>query len=161
MIKIAEDVKFFLEKEHFVIVSSLSKENIIHTSAKAIIEIQPKGKIFLLDLYKAETYSNIKNNPNVTLTSVNDHSYRGYSIEGRAKIIQEDSIAEKTLKSWHDKISKRIARRLIRHMKEEVSSEKHIPEARFPLPKYVIEVDIQRVIDLAPHRLKAKNRGGG
>ena len=154
MTAIPHNVKQFLEKEHYVIVASLNKNKNIHTSAKGVLEVDPKGKIYILDLYKAWTYRNVKRNSSVTLTLVDDHKFKGYSIEGRAKIIKEDILSKKTMKVWHDKLAKRIARRIVRHIKEETGEHKAIPEAKFPLPKYLIEVSVDRIVDLAPQKLK-------
>lgn len=148
--KISSSVKNLLGKQHFVIVASLNKSGTIHTSAKGVVDVDPKGKIFILDVYKAKTYKNVKNNPHVTLTSIDEKNYRGYSIRGRASIIKEDKLPKDKLKIWHDKVSKRIAKRIIRHVRGESSGHEGIPEADFPLPQYIIEVSVEAVIDLAP-----------
>jgi len=152
--KIPDQVKSFLEKQHFAIISSIEANNRLHTSAKGIIDINPKGKIFVLDLYKGQTYKNIKKNPNVALTVIDDHNYTGYSIQGKAKITKENTISDKKMKVWHDNLAKRIARRVIRHVKNEVSGHEGIPEARFPIPKHLIEIDVEKIVDLAPHKVK-------
>jgi len=154
--EIPHETKHLLDKHHFAILSTQDTKNIIHTSAKGVIEVNPNGKIFVLDLYKGKTYRNLKRNPNVTLTVIDEHRYKGYSIEGKAKIIKEDSVPKKTLDIWHERLANRIAKRVIRHVKEEEHSGKGIPEARFPFPKYVIEIFVNRVIDLAPHKLRTK-----
>ena len=154
--KIPTELKHILDKEHYLIVSTLDKDGTIHTSAKGILEVDSKGKIFILDLYKGNTYKHIKNNPNVTLTTVDEHRFRGYSIEGKAKIKKEDSLPKNVLKDWHGRLAKRIAKRVIKHVKEEMPEHKTIPEAKFPLPKYLIEVSVNKIIDLAPHSLKSK-----
>jgi len=150
MITIPDDAKHFLDREHFVIISTIDSNRSIHTSAKGIVDIDKKGKIFILDLYKGKTHRNIKKNPSVTLTSINEHAFRGYSISGTAKIAKEGSISKRKLKLWHDKLAKRIARRVIRHVKSESLGKEGIPEADFPLPKYLIEVRVKRIVDLAP-----------
>ena len=153
---IPDNVAGLLEKEHFVIVSSLYKKRSIRTSAKGVIKVDPKGKIFILDLYKGGTYINIKRNPAVTLTVISERSFSGYSIEGKAKIIKKESVSKSDLKLWEEKIAKRIARRIISHVKEERAEHEAIPEASFPLPKHLIEVSVDRIIDLAPRKIKIK-----
>jgi general stress protein 26 len=145
-------IKQLLDKQHFIIVSSLDERSAIHTSAKGILEVDPKGKIFVLDLYKGQTYENIGRNPHVTLTSVDEPGFRGFSIKGRAKIIKEDALPKNKLAIWHEKLAKRIARRVIRHVKEELPGREGIPEAGFPFPKYIIEVTVDAIVDLAPQR---------
>jgi len=150
--QIPYEVKSFLEKQHFVIMSSVNSKSVIHTSAKGVIEVNAEGKIFILDLYKGQTYRNIKNNSNVTLTAIDEHRFKGYSMEGTARIVKEDSVPKNKLEAWHDKVAKRIARRVIRHVKEEKSGHEGVPEARFPFPKYLIEISVNGIVDLAPHK---------
>ena len=154
MTEISSEVIHFFNKEHFVIIATLDKSGTIHTSAKGILEIGDRGKIFILDLYKGRTYQNIKNNPNVNLTLVDERRFMGYSIKGKARIVREGLISKKRLELWHDKLAKRIARRVIRHVKSPGTGSEGIPEAGFPMPKYLIEVSADKVISLTPGRLK-------
>ena len=147
---IPETAKNLLEKHHFVVVSTLDKNGIIHTSAKAVIEVDASGKIFILDLYKGKTYDNVKNNSNTTVTIIDEHKFKGYSIKGKSRIFDKESLPKKTLEAWSDKISKRIARRVIKHVKGEESGHSGVPEARFPVPKYLIELTVDSIVDLAP-----------
>jgi general stress protein 26 len=155
MAEIPHDVKHLLDKHHVTIVASRDGKG-IHTSAKGILEVDSKGKIFILDLYKNRTYRNIKRNPHVTLTTIDERAFKGYSVKGRAKIIKEGAVPKNKLEIWHAKLATRIARRLIRHVKGESAGHEGIPEARFPLPKYIIEVSAEKIVDLAPQKLKAK-----
>jgi len=151
--KLNDDVKNFLEKQHFVIVSTLDDKGNIHTSAKGIIQVESRGKIFLLDIYKGRTYRNIRLNPNVTVTAIDERRFRGYSVEGKARILREDNLPKKALDTWHEKLARRIARRVISHVKEG-REEKKIPEASFPFPKYIIDVTVDSITDLAPREVK-------
>ena len=153
---IPQDVKHLLEKHHVTVVASRDGKNAIHTSAKGILAVDPRGKIFVLDIYKGRTYRNIKRNPHVTLTTIDERAFKGYSVKGRAKIINEGAVPKNRLEIWHAKLATRIARRLIRHVKGESPGHEGIPEARFPFPKYIIEVSAERITDLAPQKLKVK-----
>ena len=124
----------------------------IHTSAKGLLKLDAEGKIFLLDLYKGRTCRNIKKNPNVTLTFIDDRKFAGYAIMGKARIRRENAVPESTLKEWEKHISKRMARRIVSHVKQPQGVSDWIPEASFPAPKHVIEVKTERVVDLAPQR---------
>ena len=147
---IPETVKNLLEKHHFIVVATLDKDGIIHTSAKAVIEVDQSGKVFILDLYKGKTYDNIKNNSSTTITVIDEHKFKGYSVKGRSKIFDKASLPKEILEIWDDKISKRIARRVIKHVKGEESGHSGVPEARFPVPKYLIELTVDSIVDLAP-----------
>ncbi|MBN1354280.1 MAG: pyridoxamine 5'-phosphate oxidase family protein [Candidatus Omnitrophica bacterium] len=154
--EIPDDIRHFLERQHFVIVSSLGERGSIRTAAKDIVEIGTNGKILLLDLYKEGTYRNIKRSPHITLTAIDERKFKGYSLVGKARIVKEDVVSARLMKLWHQKLAKRIAKRLIRHVKEEVSEHETIPEAKFPFPKYLIEVSVDNIINLAPDRKDRK-----
>jgi len=154
MKEIPQGARQILEKQHFLIVSSVDKDGSIDTSAKGILEANPKGRILLLDLYKGRTYNNVKRNPNVTLTMVDENRFRGFSVKGKARIVKEGTLPKNKLELWHDKVSKRIARRLIKQVKDDLPGGEKIPEASFPMPKYIIEVKVDSIIDLAPGRKK-------
>ncbi|MFH1593552.1 MAG: pyridoxamine 5'-phosphate oxidase family protein [Candidatus Omnitrophota bacterium] len=151
MAEISPGVKHFLEKQHFVIVASFDTDGNIHTSCKGVVEVDAKGEIIILDLFNARTYKNIKRNPKVTITAVDEHKFIGYSIEGQARIVKENFVPKGKLQIWHEKLARRIAKRVIRHVKGDVTGHKGIPEATFPLPKHVIKVSVSKVVDLAPN----------
>ncbi|MCQ9207349.1 MAG: pyridoxamine 5'-phosphate oxidase family protein [Omnitrophica bacterium] len=158
MIKIPDNTKSLLDAQHVSVVSSINAGGTIHTSAKGIMETHSKGKILLLDLYKGVTYKNIKRHPHVTLTVIDEKRFKGYSIRGKAKIIKENALPKSKVTMWQEKLAKRIARRVISHVKEEIPGNEGIPEARFPFPKYIIEISVERIIDLTPHKLKQGKR---
>lgn len=153
MIKIPDNAKSLLDAQHIAVVSSINAGGTIHTSAKGIMEAHPKGKILLLDLYKGTTCKNIKRHSHVTLTVIDEKRFKGYSIRGKARIIKENAIPKSKITAWQEKLARRIARRVISHVKEEIPGSEGIPEARFPFPKYMIEVSVDAIVDLTPRKL--------
>ena len=150
--KINDELLQFLNKQHYTIISTVDKNGAIHNSCKGIVEIDQQGRIYLLDLYKQKTYTNLKSNPNISLTVVDEHKFRGYSLKGKVKIITEDKITKKTMRAWDKKITGRISQRIIKNIKGEKGHPKH-PEMLLPRPEYIIEMDVKKVIDLTPHPL--------
>ncbi len=151
--KINDSLIFFLQKQHYAVISTIDKNSSIHNSCKGIVEIDKRGKIYLLDLYKQKTYENLKRNPNIALTVIDEHKFEGYSLKGKAKIVSGDKITKKTMKAWEKKLTGRISQRIIKNIKGEKGHPKH-PETLFPEPEYIIEMDIEEIIDLTPRALK-------
>ncbi len=151
--KLNDELIRFLQKQHYTVISSINRNGSIHNSCKGIVEIDEQGRIYLLDLYKQKTYENLKLNPDIALTVVDEHKFKGYSLTGKANIISGDNITKETIKAWEKKITSRISRRIIRNMKGETGHPKH-PEMLLPKPEYIIEMDVEKVIDLTPHALK-------
>jgi general stress protein 26 len=144
----------FLHRQNYTVISTMDKDGSIHNSCKGIVQIDEKGRIYLLDLYKQGTYENLKVNPNISLTVVDEHKFKGYSLKGKAKIISEDKIKPEILRAWDKKISGRISHRILKNMSGEKGHKRH-PEVLLPKPEYIIEMRVEKIIDLTPQKLKA------
>lgn len=145
-------VKFFLS-QHYTVITTVDANGYPHNSCKGIVEMNAKGQVYLLDLYKENTYKNLQGNPNISITGVDDHKFIGYSLKGTARIIKRKDLKLHTLKAWEDKITKRISHRLLKNLRGERGHPKH-PEALLPKPEYLIEVNVKDVVDLTPHHIK-------
>jgi uncharacterized pyridoxamine 5'-phosphate oxidase family protein len=152
MQKLSPDIIHFFQKQGFVIVSTLDANGTIHCSAKGIVGIEEEGRIYLIDLYKANTFNNLQRNPLVSITAVNEHSFTGYTLKGEAKIIEREEIKEHIIKAWEDRVISRITKRVVKSVQTDKKSRLH-PESRFPSPQYLIEIDVEKIIDLAPAHL--------
>ncbi len=153
---ITPDIVEFFHNQRFTIISTIDEKGHPHNSCKGIVEIVEKGKVYLLDLYMAGTYKNLRNNPHISITAVDEHKFIGYCLKGKARIIPRDKVNKRILKLWDDKITSRISHRLLKNMRGEKGHEKH-PEALLPRPAYLIEVDIDEVVDLIPQHIKKKS----
>jgi general stress protein 26 len=154
--KLTDEIIHFLYRQHFTVISTLDKDGSIHNSCKGIVQIDGKGYIYLLDLYKQKTYKNLKINSRISLTVVDEHKFKGYSLKGKAKIISEDKIKPEILKAWDKKISGRISHRILQNIKGEKGHGSH-PEVLLPKPEYIIMMRVEKIVDLTPHKLKIHN----
>ncbi len=150
---LSEDVMKFFHSQHFVIVTTIDKDGMPHTSCKGVVKIEPEGMIYLLDLYKGMTYENLGRNPVISISAVDEHKFKGYCLKGRAKEVKEDDIKSHIIKSWDDKITTRITHRLIKNLRGEAGHSRH-PEALLPKPKYLIAMTIEEIVDLTPPLLR-------
>ena len=155
MRKITEDIIHLFHKQGFVIVSTLDSKGSIHCSAKGIVGIEAEGKIYLIDLYRGKTLNNLKRNPTISITAVDEDEFSGFTLKGKAKIVDREEIKDHIIASWEDKVVQRVSSRVIGHIRKERKNLHH-PEAIFPHPQYLIEVDVDSVVDLTPKSLKRK-----
>jgi len=81
MQSLSEGIIRFLHKESFVIVSTVGKDGTPHTACKGVVDVDQNGKVYLLDLYKKNTYKNLKLNNHIAITAVNEHKFEGYNIQ--------------------------------------------------------------------------------
>ncbi|MFA6281011.1 MAG: pyridoxamine 5'-phosphate oxidase family protein [Candidatus Omnitrophota bacterium] len=147
------DIVNFLEKQGFAIVSTLDLCGSIHCAAKGIVGIEKKGKVYLIDLYKGKTFENLQKSSTISITAVDEHLFIGYTLKGKAKIVDRDKIKSHIIKAWEERVIQRISKRLIKSLKDYKKSQNH-PEAKFPHPQYLIEIDVNDIVDLAPAHLK-------
>jgi len=143
-----EVIKFFRENE-FVFLATLDSRGKIHISIKGLIKVERDGKFYIFDLYKGRTYRNLKNNPQATISAVDEHRFRGYALQGIAEIVNLKNVSEEIHKLWEKNVARRISKRLSKTVKKGISSPGH-PEMKFPPPRYLILFIPQKIIDLAP-----------
>lgn len=154
MVALSREIIKFFEKQGHVIVATLDSKGGIHIAAKGIVGLEEEGKVFLLDMYTGETFRNLKDNPKVSVTAIDEHAFLGYNLKGTAKIVNKDQFEEHIVKSWQDRIVKRVADRILKNVTGGKRPTGHHPEAKLPQPKHLIEVDVEEVIDLTPKALK-------
>lgn len=152
---IKPDIVEFFHNQRFTVISTIDKKGYPHNSCKGIVQIDESGKVYLLDLYMAGTYENLKANPNISITAVDEHKFTGYCLKGKAKIVQKNKVSKSILKLWEDKVTSRISHRLLKNMKGEKGHQTH-PEALLPAPTYLIVADIDEIVDLVPGHIKRK-----
>ncbi|MFH1578101.1 MAG: pyridoxamine 5'-phosphate oxidase family protein [Candidatus Omnitrophota bacterium] len=150
-----DTVTYFLEQQGFVIVSTLDAKGGIHCAAKGIVGIEKNGKVYLIDLYRSHTFNNLKRNSTISITAVDEHEFIGYTLKGKARIIEREKIKGHIIESWEKRVIQRVSKRVINDIKKEKMNPHH-PEVSFPQPQYLIEVDVAEVIDLTPKHLKNK-----
>jgi len=151
--KLPEEVVNFFQNQGFVIVNTIDARGCPHSSCKGIVKISHNGKVFLLDLYRAETYKNLKNNPQVSITAVNEHKFHGFCLKGKAVRLAEEKFNTSLSRAWEERITTRITQRLLKNVRGEAGIAHH-PEALLPKPEYLIVMDVEEIIDLTPQHLK-------
>lgn len=152
MKKLSEGIIRFFHSQPYTIVSTVDRNGCPHNSCKGIVDIKKEGQIYLLDLYKTRTYENLKENPQISVTAVDEHKFTGYSLKGKAMIVKRDKIKSHIIEAWEQRIRKRLSKRLIKNIRGEKGHPSH-PEALLPKPEYLIEVKVDEIIDLTPHHI--------
>ena len=144
---ISPEIVEFFHSQRYTVVSTIDQKGYPHNSCKGIVRMDESGKVYLLDLYMAKTYENLKANPNISITAVDEHRFIGYCLKGKAGIVQKNKVSKSILKLWEDKITARISHRLLKNMKGEKGHAAH-PEALLPAPTYLIVVDVEEIVYL-------------
>jgi len=150
--KLKDEIVRFFQNQHFAIVATVDPNGSLHNSCKGIIQINQNGRVYLLDLYREKTFTNLKKNPNISITAVDEHKFRGYCLKGVAKIIKGDRLNPSVIKAWENKISGRITHRVLRNIHGEKGHPRH-PEVLLPKPEYMILVEVKEVVNLTPRHI--------
>lgn len=153
MAKLSEQVVRFLETQGCVVLATIDAQGFPHTSCKDIVKIDKEGHVYLSDVYHGQTFENLKSNPLASVTAFNEHKFIGYCLKGKAKMLSGGEVAAELIKAWDDRITARSTQRLLKNLHEE-KGHPHHPEASLPKPKYVIQLDVQEIVDLAPYNLR-------
>ena len=153
MVHLREETLYFFKKQGFTFVSTPDEDGTIHVACKDIVRITENGKLFLLDRYMGKTYRNLKRSPYLSISAADEHTFIGYCLKGKARIIPSDELDPGIISAWEKTITSRVASRLLRNIKGEKGHPAH-PEVLLPKPKYMIMVEVAEVIDLTPKHLK-------
>jgi hypothetical protein len=87
------------------------------------------------------------------VTAIDEHKFKGYCLQGTAQLIRESEFSPEIHKKWEARITSRITERLLKNIGGSKGHPRH-PEALLPSPKYIIAVQIDKVVDLTPQHLK-------
>ena len=153
MAKLAPEIVLFFKNQSFTIISTIDKNGRPHSSCKGIVKIDAEGNIYILDLYRSITFSNLQNNSSISITAVDEHKFRGYCLKGKARIADVKELEEDILKEWETKIASRISQRVLKNIKGDKGHQHH-PETQLPIPQYMISISVEEVVDLTPKKLK-------
>jgi len=148
--RLSKDIIQFLETQGCVIVSTLDGRGRIHCSAKGIVGLEEDGRVFVVDVYMNKTFQNLKNDSRVSITAVDELKFMGYTLQGRAKIVLREDMKDYVVVKWEERIIKRITERTLKGLQSGIKSKTHFEAKLPPHPKYLIEIDVENIIDLAP-----------
>ena len=141
----------FLKRQNFVIVMTIDEKGRPHASCKDIVKIEENGRIYLLDLYKAKTFENLRRNSALSITAVDEHSFKGFCLKGTAQEIFDKRLNFDIMELWDKKIASRATHRVIKNIRGEKGHSAH-PETQLPRPKYIILMEVDEVVNLTPAR---------
>lgn len=153
MKRLSQEIVDFFKKQNFTVVTTIDKDGMPHNSCKGLVKINHNGTLYLLDLYRARTYDNLKRNPHMSITAVDEHGFSGYCLKGKAKIAKTAQLKSGIIKAWEKRINSRITQRIIKNVQGQEGRPGQ-PEALMPKPEYMIVMKTEKIIDLTPGHIK-------
>ncbi len=147
------DIVAFLRAQSYVVVSSVGEDGAIHNACKGILRVDPPGRLFLLDVFVGRTFANLRRDPRISITAVDEHHFRGYSLSGTARLLSGEDLTPELLRVWEDALTERLTKRVLKNLSGTRGHPRH-PELLLPKPKYLIEMTVGSVVDLTPPHMK-------
>lgn len=86
--KILSDFFNFLSSGSFINLATCSMQRMPNVAPKLVAKVE-KNVIYLIDYVMGRSYSNLKENPRVSISFVDTKSFTGYQLNGVADIIEE------------------------------------------------------------------------
>lgn len=144
----------FFENQNYVIVATFDPAGVIHCSAKGLAGFDKEGRLLVVDLYLQNTYKNLRKDPRVSITAIDEKGFTGYTLQGKAQIIPKGEIPAEFGDLWESRIIRRMSQRVVQGVQAQASSAAH-HEAGLPQhPQYIMVIEVETIIDLSPPALR-------
>jgi predicted pyridoxine 5'-phosphate oxidase superfamily flavin-nucleotide-binding protein len=153
MREIPREIIRFFGSQRYAIVGTVGRDGTPHAACKGIVKMEAECRVFLFDLYTGNTSRNLKANPRMSITVVDEERFKGYCLKGTARLVKRAEIDPAMIEEWRGKISGRITHRIIRSIQGVKGHPRH-PEALLPVPKRLIVLDVDEIVDLTPGHIK-------
>ena len=141
-----------LRKQNVAVVGTVSPSGTPNLSLKGVVEVDPKGFIYFMDLYRGKTRNNIKHDPRVALTVFSVMDFQGYQFKGVASLIESGPKFDRMARAWAAKRRTILAKRIVHNIRQGHSHGRS--ETSLSLPKYLVKVQVDKIYNLAPSSLR-------
>lgn len=158
-----EDIQELLKREHIAYVSTVDPEsNDINVSIKGIIDFDNENqKIFFLDMFKGVTRKNLLTHPKATIAIADLKNFCAYQFQGPVKMIDSGEVFDRYTANWNmvkqnrfrERVSQNLTSTIISSLSDAIK-DKPADEYDLPMPKYVIELSVEKTISLSPFNKK-------
>lgn len=137
----------FLSKGKFVNIATCNLERMPSVAPKLIGKTE-KNSIYLIDYVMGKTYSNIKQNPRVSLSFINDRTLTGYQFNGTAIIIEEGEEFDKLTDEFQRIKTNFTVERILLDVRK---GKKTSPSVEFSLPKkfIILKVKVFEIVEIS------------
>ena len=102
MIRIPQEIQEFI-KGKMGWVATASADGIPNATPKGSVSVIDDQHLVFADLFSVKTRANLKENPKVAVTVVDEKSYKGYQLKGSAELLTAgpifDQVAEELKKA--------------------------------------------------------------
>jgi len=144
----------FLSKGRFVNVATCSLERMPNVAPKLVARIE-KNIIYIIDYVLGKTYLNLKENPRVSVSFIDEKTLTGYQLNGTVDILEEGEEFEKFSDEFQSIKTSFTVERILLNIR---SGEKASP-LEFGLPEkfLILKIKIIEIVEISSSgNLKSK-----
>ena len=142
--KFSEITKKFIDhgrRLKTIFVATCSSAGEPNCAPKMLINVARSGAVYYLDYAFAKSYANLKVNPRISLSFMDDVEFLGYRLSGAAAILRPGREFDRAKGEWESRVIRYEAERLINRLKGKYStreSELLLPE-NFVIVKFIAD----------------------
>lgn len=144
--KLLHDLLPYLSSGKFVNLATCSLERMPNVAPKLIAKVD-KNILYLVDYVIGRTYSNLKENPRVSLSFIDDRTLTGYQLNGTVDILERGEEFEKLAEEFHAIKTKYTVERIVFNLR---TGEKASP-LEFALPEQfvILKVKVIEIVEIS------------
>jgi len=134
-----------LDKREFLSVATCGSINRPNAAPKFLLKVD-KEHIYLVDYTIGTTWQNLKVNPKLSLSFMDQNTLKGYQINGNVRMIEKGSVYKKMHKEMMDKEVRLTAKHIIEDVRGEGKHDNYEVAIR---EKFVIfDVKINEIVEI-------------
>ncbi|MBU9889068.1 MAG: pyridoxamine 5'-phosphate oxidase family protein [Candidatus Omnitrophica bacterium] len=148
MSKITDKVRILLDQRKFVSVGTATPDGQPNSVPKLFFRTR-EDFIWLIDHVMGRTVANLKANPRISISFMDQDSLEGYRLNGTAKVIESGKNHALLLKQWSEKTVKLSADRVIEGLRTGKRHEHY--EVELPEKCVILKVKVEQVVKIGRH----------
>ena len=106
-------------KDHLKVLSvaSCNQQGKPNSAPKMLIDIEAPNKVYLLEYTHTRSYANIQENPELSVSFMNDATFTGYRLNGPVEILKSGPEFDDVKKRWEKRLIAYEADRIIQRVR--------------------------------------------
>lgn len=148
MPKITEKIRELLEKRKFISVGTATRNGQPNSAPKLFFRARG-DYVYLIDHVMGRTIANLKENPLVSISFMEQDALEGYRLNGTAKVIERGKSYNAMLKEWGQRVVKLSADRILEALR--TGTKHHHFEVEISEKFAILKIKVNSVIKIGRH----------
>lgn len=157
-----ETFEQFLEHKNglkVISVASASPEGTPNSAPKMLVDVRRPNQVLFLEYQFTRTYSNLRANPKLSLSFMDDDAFTGYRLTGRAEVLAVGAEYEAARKNWEKRLVSYEADRIVKRVTGQYSTRQ--AENTLPRDFVIVKFTAEEAAIVKPDRVLRARRDPG